>query len=70
MRPKNGFSPPLAGRAVPVARDPAGAVVALQPGVEMLGERLTRDPEFAALGADLHPRAELGGALALLNPRF
>ena len=39
----------------------AGAVVALQPGVEVLGEGLVRDPELPALGADLHPRTELRG---------
>jgi hypothetical protein len=55
------LQPALAGRAVAVARALAGAVVALQPGVEMLGEGLARDPELTTLGADLHPRAELRG---------
>ena len=55
------FQPALAGRAVAVARALARVVVALQPGVEMLGEGLARDPELATLSADLHPRAELRG---------
>jgi len=35
------LQPPLAGRAVAVARDLGGTMVAPQPGVEMLGEGLS-----------------------------
>ena len=53
------LQPPLTGRAVPVARDLSGTVVAPPPGVEVLGDGLAGAPELAALGTDLHPRAEL-----------
>src|SRR5437763_731435 len=43
-------------------------MVALQPGIEVLGEGLARDPELAALGAGLHPRAELGGRARATEP--